>query len=191
MLVIVGLGNPGEKYKKTRHNAGFMVLDSLAKELKTDFVLSEKFKSEIAEKTLTFEGKKGKTRLLLVKPQTFMNNSGEAVAKIVKFYKLRPKDQVWVVHDDLDIDINNVRIRLNGSSAGQKGVQSIIDNLRTDSFVRFRFGIKSEKNNNEPAESCVLKRFSINEKKIVEEKIKKLTSSILALAEKGIKNTTI
>ena len=191
MLLIVGLGNPDRKYKDTRHNVGFMVLDALAGNLGAEFSKSEKFNSEIAETVLTFEGRTGRARLLLAKPQTYMNRSGDAVSKIINFYKLRPHDQVWVVHDDLDIEIGTLRIRLKGSSAGQKGVQSIIDQLGTDEFARFRIGIGPTENRTINAENFVLEKFDKTEKPIIEGEIKELVNTIKKAIDKGITANTL
>lgn len=133
MQLIIGLGNPGGEYKDTRHNIGFMVVEKLAQELAsgmTHWEEKEKFKSVLA--------RVGDT--LLVKPITFMNNSGLAVSSIVQFYKLKPSD-VWVVHDDIDLPLGKIRIRMGGSSAGHNGVESIIKELKSDAFVRFRMGV--------------------------------------------------
>lgn len=190
MILIAGLGNPGEKYEKTRHNIGFIVLDELAAKFGAEFKEDKKKNAQIAEHTMNFEGQAGKTRLLLVKPQTYMNDSGVAIAKIVNFYKLRPKDQVWIIHDDLDIELGTIRVRLSGSSAGQKGVQSIIDCLGTEEFIRFRIGIKPSSRQIVRAEDFVLKKFTINEKRIIENKIKEVVDIITNSVDKGIEKTT-
>jgi PTH1 family peptidyl-tRNA hydrolase len=133
MKLIVGLGNPGGEYKDTRHNIGFMVVEKLAKELGSETVVWEekdRFKSVIARIG----------EVLLVKPVIFMNNSGLAVSSIVHFYKLNP-DDVWVVHDDIDLPLGKIRIRTGGGSAGHNGIESIIKELKSDAFVRFRMGI--------------------------------------------------
>lgn len=133
MKLIVGLGNPGGEYKDTRHNIGFMVVEKLAKELGTSAGVweeKEKFKSAVA--------KVGE--VLLVKPVIFMNNSGIAVSSIVNFYKLKPED-VWVIHDDIDLPLGKIRIRTGGGSAGHNGVESIIKEIGSDAFIRFRMGI--------------------------------------------------
>lgn len=133
MKLIVGLGNPGEKYKDTRHNAGFMVVEKLAHELGGADVLwepSDKHKASIAR---TGE-------VILVKPETFMNASGIAVSRIAAFYKIKPED-VWVVQDDLDLPLGKIRIRVGGGSAGHHGIDSILRELHSDAFVRFRLGI--------------------------------------------------
>lgn len=133
MRLIVGLGNPGGEYKDTRHNIGFMVVDKLAKELGSGGIVwqeEEKFKSTVA--------KFGD--VLLVKPVIFMNNSGIAVSSVMRFYKCEPSD-VWVVHDDIDLPLGKIRIRSGGGSAGHNGIESIIKELGTDQFTRFRLGI--------------------------------------------------
>ncbi len=160
MKLIIGLGNPGKQYEKTRHNAGFMFLDALAvhKEVQdggvTDFTLVKKFKSEIVD-----VDRKGE-RLVLIKPQTYMNSSGEAVAALLNYYKLSPEDLV-VVHDDVDLPVGMLRVRQGGSSAGQKGVQNIIDNIGSEDFIRFRIGITdSEKKDQIDTVDYVLGRFT-------------------------------
>lgn len=133
MKIIVGLGNPGSEYQDTRHNIGFMTIDKLAKELTPESV---SWKEEQKFNALTT--KIGE--VLLVKPITFMNKSGVAVSAIMHFYKLTPAD-VWIIHDDIDLPIGKIRIRQKGSSAGHRGVESVIAELKTDAFVRFRLGI--------------------------------------------------
>ncbi|MCD6149468.1 aminoacyl-tRNA hydrolase [bacterium] len=140
MLLIIGLGNPGEEYKKTRHNAGFIIIDELRKKWNLpEFKFNKKFNAEVSKKScgLWVMG----CGLLLVKPQSFMNRSGEAVRKIMDYYKLTPKN-IIVIHDDLDIEIGKYKISANSSSAGHKGVQSIIDNLGTQKFKRIRIGVE-------------------------------------------------
>lgn len=133
MKLIVGLGNPGAEYQDTRHNLGFMVIEKLAKELASEEISwkeEDKFKALVA--------KIGD--VVLVKPITFMNSSGVAVASIMRYFKLDPSD-VWVIHDDIDLPLGKIRIREKGSSAGHRGIESIIAELKTDVFVRFRLGI--------------------------------------------------
>lgn len=133
MKIIVGLGNPGGQYQDTRHNIGFMVVDHLSHELGTSVVEWER---DAAHKALV--AKVGE--VLLVKPQTFMNNSGVAVKGLVDYYKVSPTD-VWVVHDDIDLPLGHIRIRIKGGTAGHNGVTSILTSLHTDIFTRFRMGI--------------------------------------------------
>lgn len=142
MKLIVGLGNPGKEYDKTRHNLGFMTVDSLLKALepKSETVWSEqdRFKSYISE--ILWQTNAGSEKVLLVKPKTFMNNSGMAVSLLVNYYKLPPED-VWLVYDELDLPLGTIKIRFGGAAAGHKGVESVINSLGTDKFWRFRLGI--------------------------------------------------
>lgn len=133
MKLIVGLGNPGSEYQDTRHNIGFMVIEKLAKELTAEPIV---WKEEAKFNALV--AKIGE--VLLVKPITFMNSSGVAVSSLLHYFKLQPND-VWVIHDDMDLPLGKIRIRQKGSSAGHRGVDSVIAELKTDAFVRFRLGI--------------------------------------------------
>lgn len=189
MILIAGLGNPGKHYEKTRHNFGFMVLDALAAELKAEFKENKKYHAETAVTTVPFKTKH--VRVLLAKPQTFMNNSGQAVEELRSFYKLRLEDQVWVVHDDLDVDLGTIRIRVNGSSAGQKGVQSIIDRLGSDEFTRFRMGIRPAGGQPRAAEDYVLEKFRTEEIEIVEGEVKQAVQMLIEGLDKGIITTSI
>lgn len=192
MILIIGLGNPDKKYEKTRHNVGFMILDAFAKEVKADdFKMDSRRNAETAGGMLTFPGEKKHVRFVLAKPQTYMNESGRAVKTLADFYKVRTEDQLWVIHDDLDIELGTVRVRLNGSSAGQKGVQSIIDNLSTDSFTRFRVGIKPKEGQKIPAEEFVLKPFSKDELPTVESEIKQVVELLVESCDKGVINQSI
>lgn len=134
MKLIVGLGNPGPQYRDTRHNIGFMVVEKLERELAAG--VPPAWQKDEKKNVLT--AKIGE--VLLVKPLTFMNKSGYAVRALMDFYKLTPED-VWVIHDDMDLPLGKIKIREKGSSAGHNGVQSIIEQLKTDAFVRFRLGI--------------------------------------------------
>ena len=131
--LIVGLGNPGKKYEKTRHNFGFMVVDELARRYGMSFGKTER-------KAKTTDGMIREKRVLLVKPQTYMNESGVAVRKLVDFYKIE-LDRFIVVHDDLDIPLGTLRLRSMGGAGGQKGLRSIIQHLGTQQFSRVRCGI--------------------------------------------------
>ena len=133
MKLIVGLGNPGREYEHTRHNAGFDVLDRLADLLNTG-ISQSKFNALITTV------RSGQETILLMKPQTYMNNSGEAVIQAVQFYKI-PVDQILVIHDDLDLPVGKIRIRTSGSAGGQKGMNNIIDHLHTQEIARIRVGI--------------------------------------------------
>src|SRR3989339_810073 len=143
MKLIVGLGNPGKQYEKTRHNLGFMVMDRFLKDFKpvekTVWQEEPKFKSDIVQ--LEWKPKVGNLKkVILTKPKTYMNNSGMAVKLLVNYYKLQASD-VWIIHDDLDLSFCSMKIRFGGAAAGHHGVESIINSLGTDKFWRFRVGI--------------------------------------------------
>ena len=139
MKLIVGLGNSGSEYANTRHNLGFLFADRLQKEWGfSEFTLSKKFSAEVTE------GNCAGNKIMLAKPTTFMNLSGEAVKKILDFYKLTPED-LLVIHDDLDIAAGKYKIATDSSSAGHNGVQNIIDQLGTQTFKRIRIGIGETK----------------------------------------------
>ncbi|HHW03569.1 MAG TPA: aminoacyl-tRNA hydrolase [Thermoanaerobacterales bacterium] len=133
MFLIVGLGNPGKEYEHTRHNVGFMVLDILAEKLDTK-INKVNFKGLLGE--TYFHGEK----LLLLKPQTYMNLSGESVLDAAKFYKI-PLSNIIVIYDDMDLPVGRLRIRPEGSSGGHRGMDSIIYQLSSDKFNRIRVGI--------------------------------------------------
>jgi peptidyl-tRNA hydrolase, PTH1 family len=133
MKLIVGLGNPGVEYKDTRHNIGYMVVEKLAREFGKEAPKWEFDKNRNAQVCKVGE-------VLLVKPTTFMNASGEAVGKLMSYYKIEPSD-IWVIHDDLDLPLGKLKIRQAGGAAGHKGVESIMAHLKTDAVVRFRLGI--------------------------------------------------
>ncbi|URQ77287.1 aminoacyl-tRNA hydrolase [Erysipelothrix rhusiopathiae] len=133
MKVIVGLGNPGKQYENTRHNAGFLVIDEVASKLGVS-ISTNKFKALIAE---TFVGTE---KVVLVKPQTFMNLSGESVGEVMRYYDVDLED-LLVISDDMDITVGSLRLREKGSSGGQKGVKSIIDHLGSNEFLRLKVGI--------------------------------------------------
>lgn len=180
--VIVGLGNPGEQYKHTRHNAGFMAVNALAKKLGLTWKVNKKFKAETATSGLG---------LILIKPQSLMNNSGSSVAVALTYYKLLPKklgilksanadlsEILTVIHDDLDIRLGKYKISVNSRSAGHNGVQSIINHLKTKNFKRIRIGIKLDQAAPFKAENFVLQKFGEEEKTIVGRLILKIADEI-------------
>lgn len=198
MKLIVGLGNPGEKYANTRHNLGFLVLEHLLKELgssKVDWKNSVKLKSEISPFTLTTKDKR-EEKLLLAKPQTFMNNTGLAVRLLLDFYKVEPQD-LWVVYDELDLPLGATKIRFGGAAAGHHGVESIMEAIGTDKFWRFRLGIGSSHDKNHAisrqevhdAKDYVLDQFHSQEAGKARELIKRGTEAIKAAVEKGIEQS--
>lgn len=138
MILIVGLGNPGKKYQKNRHNIGFVLVDALAYKYQVEFTNDKKLNAEIAEIKNTSLSSEP---ILLAKPQTFMNNSGEAVQKIVHFYKIAPEN-LWVVFDELDLPLGTIKIKKSGSAGTHNGMKSIVTHLGSN-FPRFRIGIES------------------------------------------------
>jgi len=162
MKIIIGLGNPEEKYVGTRHNIGFAFLDKLRKEMDfPEFNLESKFKAEISKNK----------EIILVKPITFMNLSGEAVKAILDFYKLSPED-ILIIHDDLDIKVGEYKIATDSRSAGHNGVQNIIDQLGTQKFIRIRVGVGQEQDGvlacHLDAHDFVLQKFSEEESKKIQ-----------------------
>lgn len=157
MKLIVGLGNPGLTYKKTRHNIGFMFIESIEKDLKLDFKLDKKFKALICKEKINGED------VIFAKPITYMNNSGESVKEIVDFYQISTED-ILVIVDDMDLPVGKMRIRRNGSSGGQKGLNSIITLLHTNEIKRIRIGIDK----GEDAINHVLGKFTKIEKESID-----------------------
>ena len=173
MKLIIGLGNPGEKYKNTRHNTGFIALDTLAKKLNLYFSFAKKFNSEIAQTNLKGE------KTLLAKPQTFMNNTGQAVQALVSFYKIDPKKDLTIIYDDIDLPIGEIR-NSGLSSAGHNGMQSIIQSLNTNEINRFRIGILNlPKEQIQNTANYVLGNFSKEEQEKIKEVINKIIQEIV------------
>lgn len=180
MKIIVGLGNPEDKYLKTRHNLGFIVLDEMLGDV--NWQKSSRFKALIYQ-----EGDS-----LYVKPQTYMNKSGDSVLAILSYYKLLPKkiglfnkkdsdlrDVLTVIHDDIDIDLGKWKTAENSRSGGNNGVQSIIEKLKTNNFKRIKLGVKNDLlRTHIPAEKFVLQRFSAEEKEIISKVIKEVVSTL-------------
>ncbi|MBI2049621.1 aminoacyl-tRNA hydrolase [Candidatus Roizmanbacteria bacterium] len=195
MKLIVGLGNPGEKYRKTRHNLGFMVIEKFFKDFEpernTVWENSSKFKSDLAQ--IEWKPKHGKLeKVILAKPKTYMNNSGMAVRLILDFYKIEPLD-IWIVHDDIDLPLGSMKIRFGGASAGHHGVDSIIENLNTDKFWRFRMGIGQTRTKMimgnhmiKNTEDYVLSDFIGQERGKVKDLVKRGASAIEVGLEKGL-----
>ncbi|MFA7653768.1 MAG: aminoacyl-tRNA hydrolase [Candidatus Magasanikbacteria bacterium] len=164
MKLIVGLGNPGKKYEKTRHNAGFLVLDKLINNEQLTINQTKKLRSEVAKNK----------NFILAKPQTFMNESGLAVQALVNFYKIKPED-IIVIHDDKDIPLGEYKIQTNRGPAGHNGIKSIIEHLGTQNFRRVRVGIATpEMDKYEDKANFVLEKFSKEELKILNEVMEKI-----------------
>lgn len=170
MKLIVGLGNPGKEYEHTRHNVGFMFISKVVQELNGKFSLSKQWKCEAAEMLIQNE------KILFIKPQTFMNLSGEAVLLTKQFYKIDIKD-ILVIYDDLDLDTGRIRIRSHGSSGGHRGMQNIIDLLGTNEIKRVKIGIS--KVDSSKTIQHVLGEFSKEENRLLEQAIFKAKDIIM------------
>lgn len=186
MKLIVGLGNPGEKYENSRHNLGFVTLNHLLKKVtplkETFWTENKKFKAEIKEIEINGE------KIVLFKPMTFMNDSGKAVQAYSSYFKIDPQDIV-VVHDELDMPLGKIRIRFGGSGGGHNGVNSIIERLGTDKFLRIRLGIGKEARRVGPhsdTSDYVLGTFESHEKGKVNSMVKQAIKDILLLQKHGI-----
>lgn len=163
MFVIVGLGNPDKKYEKTRHNIGFDVIDALAE--KYHISMTEK-----KHKAICGSGAMEGVKVLLVKPQTYMNLSGESVAEVLRFYKLDAECDLLIIFDDISLAPGNIRIRLKGSAGGHNGIKSIIAHTGTQNFMRIKVGV-GEKPADWDLADYVLGRFQSEDRKKVEQAI--------------------
>ncbi len=159
-FLLVGLGNPGMTYENTRHNAGFMTLDALAKAHSTD-IMRMKFKAYCGDAVL------GGRKCLLLKPNTYMNNSGEAVVEAMQFYKL-DMDHVIVIYDDISLDVGKLRIRRKGSDGGHNGIKSIIALTGSQDFARIKIGVGKKPHKDYDLAKWVLSKFTDDEMKLME-----------------------
>lgn len=177
MFLVIGLGNPGREYAETRHNVGFKVIDLLAQ--KNNITMNKiKFKSVYGEGIIA--GKK----IVLVKPQTYMNNSGMAVRELYDFYKL-PIEDIIVVVDDIDIDFAQIRIRKKGSAGTHNGLRSIIQHIQDENFPRLKIGI-GEKKEKQDLAAFVMSKFSKEEREEISIAVEDATSAIEAIIRDGI-----
>lgn len=176
---MVGLGNPGLKYEFTRHNIGFRIVDSLAQDIEVEFKKVKSYYSLISR------GMVNNHKVMLVKPQTFMNLSGRAVSKAVSYYKI-PIQDLLIVYDDLNLELGQIRIRKKGSAGGHKGIESIMQYLHSEEIPRLRIGIGSPLVNfNFDYVSYVLSNFSGDEEDKIKETIKLSTEAIKTVIEDG------
>ncbi len=174
MTIIVGLGNPGEKFKNTRHNVGFMAIDFFAKENNfPEFELSKKYDSLISEKD----------DVILAEPETFMNESGKAVKLILKNQK---EGALVVVHDDIDLPLGKIKFSKDSGAGGHKGVGSIIQELGNNNFIRLKIGIATD---DKKAEEVVLKKFTKDEETILNLSIEKATEALDFFIKNGLEKT--
>ena len=177
MILIAGLGNPGKEYENTRHNAGFLVLDTLAQKLGAD--LSERKHRALCGKAVI-----GGQKVILLKPQTYKNSSAESIRAAADYYKVPPED-ILVVYDDISLAPGQLRIRAKGSAGGHNGIKSIIAHLGTQEFPRVKVGI-GEKPPRMDLADYVLGHFSSGEKKIMEEAAKEAADAICEIVNVGI-----
>ncbi len=175
MFLIVGLGNPGKDYVETRHNAGFMVMDVLAEKMNAKFD-RRKFKGQVAE------GRIGVEKVVLLKPETFMNLSGESLIEAANFYKL-DENKILVVFDDVSLDVGKIRIRKKGSAGGHNGIKSIISHLGTENFPRIKVGVGAAKRD---MVRHVLGKFTSEEKLILDQSLLAASDAVFAILGNGI-----
>jgi len=177
MYLIVGLGNPEEKYSNTRHNMGFDVINELSKECDIK-VSKSKFDAFYGMGEIKGE------KVILVKPQTYMNLSGESVIKFKKFYKIYNKN-IIVIYDDIDLKIGNIRLKAKGSAGSHNGMKSVVENLNTEDFIRVRIGIGSPKNKDDII-NYVIGQIPKREREILDQSILKAKNSVIEILENGI-----
>jgi len=180
MFLIIGLGNPGEKYEKTRHNVGFMILDTFAKD--NNFPA---FRFDKKSNSLTSDSIMKNEKIILAKPQTFMNNSGQSVKTLYSKFKILNSNLI-IVHDDIDLLLGKIKISVGSSSAGHKGIDSIINSLGTKDFTRIRIGIQPERGKPNDVENFVLKKFTKEESKILEEVMENSSQALHTILTEGI-----
>lgn len=174
MKLIVGLGNPDKKYENTRHNLGFVAVEGICQAAGGLWEFKPSKESKICRIKLAGQD------VILLQPQTYMNESGKSVQEVVNFYKIATAD-IWIIHDDLDLPVGQARLSKNSTAAGHRGVQSIIDNLGTKDFYRFRIGI-GRPTDQKPTEDYVLEKFTTAEetfiKGVIDKTVKLITDSV-------------
>lgn len=177
MYVIVGLGNPGREYENTRHNIGFRVIDAVAERYGIDV-------TEKKHRALIGKGAIGGQKVLLVKPQTYMNLSGESVRAVIDYYKVDEKDELIVIFDDISLDVGKLRIRKKGSAGGHNGIKSIIAHLGHDSFQRIKMGVGDKPKGYDLAD-YVLGHFSAEDNRLMEESIGRAVEAVAVMLQDG------
>ena len=177
-FLVVGLGNPGSKYANTRHNIGFMVIDTITANLSCG-------KAKLKHKSEIFEGNVKGAKVLFIKPQTFMNNSGEAVREIANFYKIAPQN-IIVISDDVSLDVGVLRIRRKGSHGGHNGLKSIINLVGSEDIPRIKVGVGKKPHPDYDLADFVLGRFSKEDTPKMQEAIKKCSDAIECIITDGV-----
>jgi peptidyl-tRNA hydrolase, PTH1 family len=178
LRLVVGLGNPGAEYARTRHNAGFLVLEELARRGAAQWNFEKKFSARVAKM------ERGGQKLLLAEPQTFMNSSGEAVAGLVSFYRVAPAD-ILVVADDADLPFGEIRLKPKGSSGGHHGLESIEKHLGTRDYARLKVGIGRTAEGRREITNYVLGKFSSAETKLLEKVLQRAADQVECWASEG------
>ncbi len=176
--LIVGLGNPGLQYENTRHNVGFMTADLLMKQNDSDFS-KHKFEAVFGECAV------GKNRVLVAKPQTYMNNSGRAVTQIAAFYKI-PKDRIIIIFDDISLDVGKIRMRRNGSHGGHNGMKDIIELMGDNNIARIKIGVGQKPHPDYNLADWVLSKFPESDKENLNAALEKATKATKEIITKGI-----
>jgi len=175
--LIVGLGNPGREYHENRHNIGFMLIDSLASRLGAKM-------SRMQSKALVASARHGDAKIILAKPQTFMNLSGQAIQGLLRFHKI-PLENLLVAHDDLDLPFETIRLRPGGGAGGQKGIKSTIQHLSTNDFPRLRLGIGRPPGRMDPA-AYVLQNFAKGDQQFLAETLDRAVDAALSFVDEGL-----
>jgi len=176
--LVAGLGNPGRKYGRTRHNLGFMVADRMVEKYSSSFKSS---KGDYRQSSVSISGR----NIIVIKPTTYMNLSGDAVRVAADYHGFEP-DEILVISDDINLPLGKIRIRDNGSDGGHKGLRSIIEELQTDDFSRLRLGVGLPENPEVPAEVFVLESFGKDEEKTVNEMIENAVSAVESIISDGV-----
>ena len=176
--MIVGLGNPGKEYERTRHTTGFRVADRLAAQL---HVKIDRLKCKALTRFVDYEG----LRVLLVEPQTYMNASGAAVSALATYYKVKP-ERILVIFDDISLPVGRVRVRRDGSAGGHNGIKSIIQSLGTDQFPRVKVGVGAKPHPDYDLADWVLSKFSAQEEKALEPALEHAAAAALTVLTDGV-----
>ena len=177
MYIIAGLGNPGKKYEETRHNMGFMAVDFLAE--KYDIKVNK-----IRFRALTGEGRIAGQKVLLLKPQTYMNLSGESVRSLLDYYKVDEEQELLVIYDDISLGVGQIRIRAKGSAGGHNGIKNIIAHLGTQEFPRIKVGVGDKPPRMDLAD-YVLSRFSKEDREKMEQAFKDAAEAVEVMIAEG------
>ncbi len=176
--MIVGLGNPGKEYEKTRHNVGFRSVELVAGTLKTKI---DRLKCKALTRMVTWNGRK----VLLVQPQTFMNASGAAVSALATYYKVKP-EHILVIFDDISLPVGRIRVRRDGSAGGHNGIKSMIQSLGSDQFPRVKVGVGAKPHPDYDLADWVLSKFSAQEEKALAPALENAAAAALMVLEQGV-----